>query len=204
MFGPEPSALIGSFPGRLVEAAETAIAGIPAALHPPSRGFAVTIFGERVVIPYRIYNPEVWPKVETEPSSVEALISHCIYTRHHDGFVRQRHLAYLLQANTEWVVPFVLQLLGEYVLEIVQQLQTELLVPAGSPFTTFSAQNPEFVRRTKSRIVSYWNCYYRRRFPSFAVYPGFLVSQSLGWWNPHDVPRISKGCGSTTTFTSSR
>jgi hypothetical protein len=118
------------------------------------------------------------------------LTLNCIYSRHHNGFVRQRHLENLLAADDEWVVPFVLQLLGEYVLEIVQQLQSNLAKLAGPQFSNFTDENPEFVERTKSRIISYWNCYYHHLYHRFSEYPGFLVADWLGWWRPHDAHKI--------------
>ena len=43
-----------------------------------------------------------------------------LYTRHHDGFVRERHLRQLLGVDEPWLPPFVIRLLGEYVVEICE------------------------------------------------------------------------------------
>jgi hypothetical protein len=32
---------------------------------------------------------------------------------------------------------------------------------------------------TASRVVSYWNCYYRRAYPRFATYPGAVLIARL-------------------------
>ena len=53
-------------------------------------------------------------------------ILHCIYSRHHDGFVRQRHIEAVLDSTHPWVIPYVIQLIGEYVIEIVQAVQRSL------------------------------------------------------------------------------
>lgn len=37
---------------------------------------------------------------------------HRLYTRHHDGHVRQRHLARIIEVTDSWIVPFVVQLIG--------------------------------------------------------------------------------------------
>lgn len=36
----------------------------------------------------------------------------------------------------------------------------------------FLATNPSFFCSTERRVVSYWNCYYRRLYPDFRAYPG--------------------------------
>ena len=88
------------------------------------------------------------------------------------------------------MVPFVLQLLGEYVVEILRLLHTNVAVLRGEDYARFAAQNPRFVERTKSRIVRYWDCYNRREYPRLVEYPGFLVAEALDWWKPRDVPRV--------------
>jgi len=146
------------------------------------------VTGEEVLIPSRIYNPA--PRRLGLFRTTNGLISDCLYSRHCDGHIRQRRLVSLLRADEAWVVPFVIQLLGEYVVEILAALQASGDVLRGAQYTEFSEQNPEFVARTKSRIVSYWDCYYRRQFPMISEYPGFLAAERLGWWKPNDVRRL--------------
>jgi len=43
----------------------------------------------------------------------------------------------------------------------------------------FVAANPAFVDLTSSRVVSYWNCYYRERYPQLGDYPGAQLISSL-------------------------
>jgi hypothetical protein len=82
---------------------------------------ALTVVGERVEIPYRIYNPLPSIDLAQEGSQVAVAIA-CLYTRHNDGFVRQMALRRVLGSNEPWTVPFVLQLLGEYVIEICEDI----------------------------------------------------------------------------------
>jgi hypothetical protein len=112
------SPLLAAFPKRLRADAATVVAVMP---RPPSRllsaflstvdavtgrrfldlsdEFTVTVAGEPVTIPQRIYNPE---QVGARLTETQALILHCLYSRHHDGFVRQRHLKELLAHPQEW------------------------------------------------------------------------------------------------------
>jgi hypothetical protein len=104
-------------------------------------------------------------------TATQRTILHCLYSRHHDGWVRQRHLEHIVASTEPWVVPFVVRLAGEYVLEIIEVIERGL--PANrAVHGDFIVRNPEFFARTERRIVSYWACYYRRAYPEFAAYPG--------------------------------
>jgi hypothetical protein len=89
---------------------------------------------EPVSIPYRIYNPVVRSGAALSDEGLLALA--CLYSRHNDGRVRQAQVARILDSDDEAVVPFVLQLLGEYVLEITEQIlrfaQQDLFTQPGS------------------------------------------------------------------------
>jgi hypothetical protein len=70
-------------------------------------------------------------------------------------------------------------------LEIVIDIQKGLtdLEVAGSAqraqYGAFLAANPDFLDLTSQRVVSYWNCYYRYRYPKLSDYPGFALISSL-------------------------
>lgn len=173
--------LISAFPSRLHSTATRVIAELPPARYAPVGGFNVMIDNETIVIPSRIYN-----SIPTDSHSDEQkLVTTCIYSRHYDGFIREQQLNDLLQMDDECVPPYVLQLLGEYILEIIQVMNANRSVMARTHYTKFMNNNPTFVERTKSRIISYWNCYYRNEYPRIKEYPGYLVAESLGWWDAH-------------------
>ena len=65
------------------------MAVMPTAAFRLARGFSVTIDGETVTIPDRIYNEE--PRDSTALTERQCDVLGCLYTRHNDGFVRQRH-----------------------------------------------------------------------------------------------------------------
>ncbi|WP_230661251.1 hypothetical protein [Psychrobacter sp. I-STPA10] len=115
--------------------------------------------GETLCLFYRQYaSPNIsWINF----NEIEQTIIHCIYTRHHDGFVRQKHLNLLTDTKyPDIAVPFVIRLLGEYVLEI--QLDTAPFIQRHPKIIAdFIQQNPVFWQRQKSRMASYWDIYYR-------------------------------------------
>jgi hypothetical protein len=102
------------------------------------------------------------------------VILHCLYSRHGDGMVRQRHLEQIIPSGEPWVVPFVVQLVGEYVLEILQAIRNgvpDLATPGSAPrllYGEFVARNPSFFARTERRVVSYWSCYHRHQYPAYS------------------------------------
>jgi hypothetical protein len=98
---------------------------------------------------------------------------------HCDGFVRQKHVRGLVSRTEPWVAPFVVQLLGEYILEIVETIDEASDGLKTDHFRAFVRQNPAFIQLTLQRATSYWNCYYRRSFPKLEDYPVVRLLRSL-------------------------
>lgn len=86
------------------------------------RGLVVA--GEAVVIPSRIYSPARSPHLASALSPAELAVTAAIYSRHADGRVRQRALGTLLDFDEPWTAPFIVQLLGEYVIQICADIET--------------------------------------------------------------------------------
>lgn len=79
-----------------------------------------------------------------------------------------------------WVVPFVVQLIGEYVVEIVEAAAATVISEASAAeFAGFVRENPAFIATTRRRVVSYWDCYYRSRFPTLESYPAFSALEAI-------------------------
>jgi hypothetical protein len=151
----------------------------------PMEHFQVDVRGETVTIPWRIYHDEPVGGSEGSVTPTQQLILHCLYSRHSDGLVRQRHLEQIMESSKPWVVPFVVQLAGEYVLEILDAIGLGLpglAVPGSAQralYGDFIVRNPEFFARTERRVVSYWSCYYRRRYGTFGTYPGGALVEAF-------------------------
>ncbi len=97
-------------------------------LHPPAQGFTVHVLGEQLAIPYRVYYRQSQVhKCAVRPGD-QGHIALCLGTRHYDGLVREECTKQLLTVEQPWVVPFVTQMIGEYVIEIVQVIERGLPV----------------------------------------------------------------------------
>ncbi|WP_030694679.1 hypothetical protein [Streptomyces globisporus] len=177
--------LIAAFPAELAGDAEAVLAVMPAARLQPVRPFSVVVEGRQVSIPGRLYNDEPPAAEVASLSSRQRRLLHCLYSRHSDGRVRQRHLAEVVGSAEPRVIPFVVQSVGEYVLEILVVICDELrdLITPGTPgnltYGQFIVDNPAFFARTQRRVVSSWNCYYRFPCPSFRDYPGSTLLDLL-------------------------
>jgi hypothetical protein len=109
----------------------------------------------------------------------------CLFSRHHSGFVRERMLREILQGDPPpWIYPFAIQLLGEYVIEILEVLWTRRDLLCSEQCVMFLNDNPQFVALTKKRIVSYWHCYFRSPSPRLVDHVGFRIADELGLWLP--------------------
>jgi hypothetical protein len=113
---------------------------------------------------------------------MEELVAAGIYSRHHDGFVRQRWLGALLDADEPWVAPFIIQLLGEYVIEIcgdIERFARTSLSAMHQHLSVFLTGNRCFAALTRQRAISYWSCYYRDQHPSQDTYPALVALSVL-------------------------
>jgi hypothetical protein len=166
--------LARAFPARLAPSVTSVIQSLPAARFGPSKPVTASysrawaglvVAGEPVVIPYRVYNPVPPPHLASGLSRTERDVTAAIYSRHHDGHVRQRALRALLDCDEPWTAPFFVQLLGEYVIQICADIEkfTQTALPARlamqASLSAFLMQNPCFAELTRQRAISYWSCY---------------------------------------------
>ncbi|MGW7041415.1 hypothetical protein ACWGDT_01565 [Streptomyces avermitilis] len=177
--------LVAAFPARLAGDVQSVLAIMPNTRLAPVEPFEVDVQGETVAIPTRIYNEEPDADLERSLTGTQQVILHGLYSCHHAGQVRQRHLEQIVASSEPWVVPFVVQLAGEYVLEILDAIGRGLpdLVAPGSVrrglYGEFIVRNPAFFARTERRVVSYWSCYYRWKYAAFGTYPGSALMEAF-------------------------
>lgn len=139
----------------------------------------VVVDGEPLRVPNRVYFEasairDLWDSLD----GVALTAALCLGTRSCDGYLRERCLRRLIGHSEHWVVPYVLALTGEYVLEIVQ-----LVVDAWPSFdqhayAAFARDNPAFIALMRQRVLSYWDCYYRWTMP-LDEYPGMRLLRML-------------------------
>ena len=134
--------------------------------------FAVTVNGEAVSIPTRIYHDTTLIHVD-KLNSLQRHLLDGLLTRHHDGFTRQKHLARVAGLPYPWGPPFVVQLLGEYVIDIIRVIEDNLGNLDAPLYASFLRANPLFLALTEQRVSSYWDCYFRSH--SRDQYVGFRV-----------------------------
>ncbi len=185
--------LLRAFPSTARSDAQPAVDLVPSADYSPvgrihesnnAEWPAVTFNGEMLEIPDRIYNDFPADAITTlAPASRSA--AGCIYTRHHDGHTRQEALRLALSHDVGWCAPFVVQLLGEYVVEICLDIERFLTdSPSTHPNAAqglqhFAEANPDFMALTRDRAASYWSEYYRADFASAEDYPAIRALQRL-------------------------
>jgi hypothetical protein len=169
--------LFQSFPLALRDDVRTALSLLPEDRYSSNwRFFSVRLGEELLSIPNRIYF-DLSVLQTGQLTELQSELLDCLLTRHHDGIVRQKHLARVIRSQNIWVPCFVVPLVGEYVVEILQVIQANLPHLDTSTYGDFARANPEFLELTGSRVMSYWDCYYRS-IPK-EEYPGFQVLDFL-------------------------
>jgi hypothetical protein len=172
------SQILSAFPKARHDDVYRALTGLPAPFHLSSTTFRIAIGNEVLVIPYRVYYAvEAISPANLTP--IQQVVLNCLLTRHHDGFVRAKHLSRIISCKESWIPPFVIRLLGEYVVEILGTIYADL--PSLDPvvYGQFLNENRPFWEITKQRVVSYWDCYYRRIWPRRKDYVGFQIIDHL-------------------------
>lgn len=172
--------LAAAFPAEIRED----VSRVSALIQPDAdyhRGVSVRVRGQALILPYRIehgFDEALFPQL----NATQAVIYACVLSRHLDGKLRQRQIARLALAEQAWPLPFVVQLCGEYVMQILETVEAHL--PAMNPrrYGGFLRDNAAFLDRAEQRMISYWDCYYRRRYPIRSDYVGFRVFERFRAW----------------------
>jgi hypothetical protein len=174
---------------RNVLLADGQIHQVDSLIHPNEQ--TVSLDGELLKIPCRIYFNEPQADNEKRLTTLQRAILNSIYLKHHNGFVRQRRLEQLLDSTDYFVIPYTFQLLGEYVMEILEVLDRHVNDKTIDKYVKFINENKKYWQQTESRMISYWNEYYRRpKFPKLKNYIGKQIvhrikanAQQSAWEN---------------------
>ncbi|MFI2742311.1 hypothetical protein ACG2LH_06190 [Zhouia sp. PK063] len=137
--------------------------------------FNVELEGETLSIPYRIYFNEPHPELEKHLTPQQKSILSCIYLRHHDGYLREKRLRLISKYSEKWTTPFIFSLLGEYIYELFPIIDERLNEHTLKFYVEFKNENVTYWQQTESRMISYWNEYYRSQFPKLKSYLGYQI-----------------------------
>ncbi|HMJ46135.1 MAG TPA: hypothetical protein VK498_02335 [Ferruginibacter sp.] len=146
-------------------------------IHPDK--LKIQLNGESLAIPYRVYFNEPEIAKENKLSPTQKTILNCIYLRHHDGYLRQRRLELIIGESEYWIMPFTLQLLGEYVYDILELLDKHIDTTNILNYRNFIKENAKFWQQTESRMISYWNVYYRSKSSTLNAYLGRQIANKI-------------------------
>ena len=128
--------------------------------------------GERITLPYRILS-DAQLRTQAKLTPTQEIIWHCIGSRSLDGYVRLRHIEALLDAELpEWALPYVIKICDEYVVEILQTVYTALSARDCTAYKRICALNLDYIKLGHSRMISYWNEFYRWDYYRYADYVG--------------------------------
>ncbi len=135
-----------------------------------------------VRIPYRIYISDAIQDILLL-SQTQQVIYHCIFSRSHNGYKRQKHIEAILENElTDWCMPFVLMISGEYVVEILNVLYDKLYQKNNDNLKAFCRRNLQTFLYTHARMISYWDCFYRAEWYNYNQYIGKkLFSECFGY-----------------------
>ncbi|WP_246581474.1 hypothetical protein [Echinicola shivajiensis] len=146
-------------------------------IHPTE--LTIKLNGEQLTIPYRLCFDE--PDIDSENNLTDRqkTILNCIFLRHHNGYLRENRLEKLVHKDNKWIIPFTVQLLGEYVYEILEVLEEHINEKTIDDYHSFTEENPKYWQQTESRMISYWNEYYRLKFSNLKEYLGTALIKRI-------------------------
>lgn len=125
--------------------------------------------GDIISFPYRIYYKDVFEKSIGRFSPTQQLIYHCMFSRHHNGFTREKHIdaILLLDEIPYCAFPYIIKVSDEYVIKILECVYGHLYQRNNNELKLFCIDNLASFCVSHDRMVSYWNEYYRHRNGSY-------------------------------------
>lgn len=136
-----------------------------------------------IKIPYRMYFIDAKISKIRNLTDVQKVMLYCIYTRSCDGYIREKYLNELLKIHfNDWMIPFIVKLCDEYVVEILEVIYNQLKYRNNNDIKAFCLENKSMLNKSYSRMISYWNEYYRNSEFDYHKYVGWkLFKECLGY-----------------------
>lgn len=119
-------------------------------------------------------------KKRVRKNNIQKEILYCIYTRSCNGYIREKYLKELLKLDFDyWAIPFIVKLSDEYIVEILEVIYDKLKIRNNDDIKRFCLENKNIINKSYSRMISYWNEFYRSKEPSFHKYIKKILKESL-------------------------
>ena len=141
--------------------------------------FEADIEKQKISVPYRAYLDEKQFANQDQLSKRQHQILSCILTRNHDGYIRQKYLMNIICIEELWITPYIMQLMGEYVEEILMVIYKNMNSEKIEILKKFITLNPIFYAKTKRRIISYFDCYYKGKYKCNKDYVGMKIISKI-------------------------
>lgn len=169
--------IIYGFPKELHDDVLTVLKVIPKKAYVPKDiSYYVSTYilssGE-IHLPGQVYFYE--PTIEDMYSLTERqqTILHCIYSRSHDGYMREKHITAILSTDLpEWTLPYIVKVCEESVIDILKVVYASLEGKDTEQIKQFCANNYESFYQSYNRMISYWNAFYRNDCYEYKDYIG--------------------------------
>ena len=139
----------------------------------------VKFHNENLEINDRVYFKIPEKSLVDKLSKTEQKILNCILLYHHNWYIREENLIQLKNTNEYWIIPYKIQLIWEYVYEILEVIYEDVSSKNKENYRLFISENPLYWNKIKSRVISYWNEYYRNKYPEFKEYLGSKIIDKI-------------------------
>ena len=117
---------------------------------------------ESVYIPRRYLCKDISKFAFNNFSDTQKQVCCCIFLVNTNGYIREKYLKILLQFQTqEFMLPFLMNISADYVKEILQTFYSNFRYEDKFAYIRFWNANKKQTYRCYSRMVSYWDLYYR-------------------------------------------
>lgn len=136
-----------------------------------------------IEIPYRMYFLDIADLEYEKLNATQKELLCCIYTRSCNGYIREKYLKKLLESSfDDWAIPFIVKLCDEYVMEILVTIYSYIKDRDNREIKLFCLENKLQMKKSYSRMISYWNEFYRSQEKNFHQYIGKkLYRECLGY-----------------------
>ena len=142
--------------------------------------FDVFVNKEVIHIPERIYYEDIEVNLEVSLSQIQKCILDCFFTRHYNGYIRQKRLNNIFNSSIiyNWSIPYIVRLMGEYIVEIIDDINKNIELIDEIALKEFIRTNQKFILTTEGRIASYWGEFYKLEHAK-DKYVGFKVKKYI-------------------------